>query len=219
VKAGVDFRTALFDVDGTLIDSNGAHAETWARSLQDHDVPLAAAAIRPFIGMGGDKLLSVVAGIDIESSKGRAIDARKKELFAEQLPRLQPTPGARALIQALRDVGVEIAVATSAEDAEMQALLERAGVDDLVALHASSDDASESKPDPDIVHAALGRAGASPEVTILVGDTPYDIEAAGRAGVRTVALRCGGHWPDERLRSAVAIFDHPAAFLLHLRQA
>ena len=99
----------------------------------------------------------------------------------------------------------------------MTALLQRAGVDDLVPTRASKDDAEESKPDPDIVRAALKRSGARPETTIMIGDTPYDIEAAGRAGVQTIALRCGGHWSDAALRDATHIFDDPAELLVHLQ--
>ena len=99
----------------------------------------------------------------------------------------------------------------------MEALLQRAGVDDLLPLRASKDDASESKPDPDIVHAALSRSSARPESAVMIGDTPYDIEAARRAGIGGIALRCGGHWSAGDLRDAVGIFDHPAALLARWR--
>ena len=131
------------------------------------------------------------------------------------MPQLQPTPGARALVAYLRKVKKDVVVATSADDKEMQALLERAGVADLIARRTSKDDAAESKPDPDIVRAALKRAGSRASRTWMIGDTPYDIEAAGRARVGTIALRCGGHWSDVELGGAVAIFDDPAALLRH----
>jgi HAD superfamily hydrolase (TIGR01509 family) len=169
--------------------------------------------VRPLIGMGGDKLLPAIAGIEEGSPRGRAVAARKKELFNEQLPWLRPTPGARALLEFLRDRDVETLIATSADEKEMQALLECAGVADLLPRRASKDDADESKPDPDIVCAALAMARGGAASTLMVGDTPYDIEAARRAGVASVALRCGGHWTDHDLRGALYIFEDPKELL------
>ena len=109
-------------------------------------------------------------------------------------------------------------VATSADDREMNALLHRAGVDDLILSRTSKDDASASKPDPDIVQAALARSWARPKETALIGDTPYDIEAADRAGIEAIALRCGGYWSDSSLQDAARIFDDPQALLAHWRK-
>jgi HAD superfamily hydrolase (TIGR01509 family) len=201
----------LFDVDGTLIDSNAAHAETWAQALTEHGYPRDAAQVRPLIGMGSDKLLPVIAGLEAESPEGRAIAHRKQELFAERLPRLQPTHGARALVAHLRERGTTMVVATSAGSEEMNAILRQAGVADLIACRTSSDDAEESKPDPDIVLAALRRAGAPPDAAVMIGDTPYDIEAARRAKIGAIALRCGGYWPDGSLGGALEILDDPEA--------
>jgi HAD superfamily hydrolase (TIGR01509 family) len=119
-------------------------------------------------------------------------------------------------VQFLKDRGIDLIIATSADDREMSALLKQAGVDDLFPQRASKDDASDSKPDPDIVHAALERAGARAAEAVMIGDTPYDIQAAARAGVKTVALRSGGFWTDEDLAAAFAICDHPADLLLQL---
>ena len=207
----LQFRTVLFDVDGTLVDSNAAHAETWAQALVEHGVQVDVAAIRPLIGMGGDKLLPAVADVEESSPRGAAMAKRKKELFKAKVPNLRPTLGARALLEFLRDRGVTLVVATSAGDREMQAILEQAGLYDLFSAHTSKDDAEESKPDPDIVLAALERLDAKRESTVMVGDTPYDIEAAARAGIPAIALRCGGHWTDGDLRGASQIFDAPAA--------
>jgi HAD superfamily hydrolase (TIGR01509 family) len=205
----------LFDLDGTLIDSNDAHAEAWAQAMREHGVDAPPAEIRRLIGMGGDKILPAVAHVSEDSDRGRAITRRKKDLFSERLPALEPTRGARGLMQFLRNREIEVVIATSAEDGEMNALLRRAGVDDLIPERASKNDAATSKPDPDIVHAALERAGARPKHTALVGDTPYDIEAAERAGLDAIALRCGGYWADDSLRGAIAIFDDPEALLAH----
>ena len=207
------FEAVLFDVDGTLICSNAAHAETWAAALREHGIAVTADEIRPLIGMGADKLLPRVASVEEHSPKGKALARRKKALFAERLPALQPTAGARALVAFLRENDAELIIATSAGDDEMAALLERAAVADLIPKRTSKDDASSSKPDPDIVHAALEQSDKPRSRTIMVGDTPYDVEAARRAGIDTIALRCGGHWSDDDLRGAIAIFDDPAALL------
>jgi HAD superfamily hydrolase (TIGR01509 family) len=217
---GFPFRqidTVIFDVDGTLIDSNAAHADTWAQALSEHGVPRDAAQIRPLIGMGSDKLLPTM-GLEEGSPIGHAVARRKKELFAERLPRLQPTNGARALVAFLREHGKTLVIATSADEEEMDALLQQAGVGDLIPRRTSSDDAEHSKPDPDIVLAALRRSGARPGATVMIGDTPFDIEAARRARVDPIALRCGGHWGERDLGAAIAIFDDPADLLLHWKR-
>lgn len=217
MTARLDFDTAVFDVDGTLIDSNGAHAETWAQALREHGINTDSHAVRRLVGMGADKLVPRVANVNEDSELGKKISARKKALFAERLPQLRATPGARPLVEFLRSHNIELVIATSADDEEMRALLKAAGVDDLFPTRTTKDDAARSKPDPDIVHAALERANARPESTVMIGDTPYDIEACRTAGIRIFALRCGGYWPDEDLRDATAIFDDPAGLLEHWR--
>ena len=212
------YRTVLFDVDGTLIDSNAAHAAAWAQALSEDGIGVSAADVRPLVGMGGDKLLPALAKVEESSPRGAALTKRKKEHFRAALPQLQPTRGARALLEFLRDREIDLVVATSAGKQEMGALLEQGGVADLFSAHTSKDDAEESKPDPDIVLAALARADAEPESTVMIGDTPYDIEAASRAGVAAIALRCGGYWSDADLRGAIEIHDDPAALLAQLEQ-
>ena len=218
MTAALRATTVLFDVDGTLIDSNGAHAQAWTQALQEHGVNVDADQIRRLIGIGGDKLLPSVANIDEDSRLGKSIAKRKQSIFDTLLPGLQPTRGARALLEYLTEKGVDLVIASSAGDRELHKLLRRANVDDLVPERASKDDAAASKPDPDIVQAALAKAHAQHDRCVLIGDTPYDIEAARRAGIDAIALRCGGYWDDENLRDAVAIFDDPAALLSHWRQ-
>jgi HAD superfamily hydrolase (TIGR01509 family) len=213
------FESALFDVDGTLIDSNSAHATTWMRALHDHGRPVELAQVRPLIGMGSDKLLPAIADLEAESPEGRAISTRKKELFSAMLPSLRPTRGARSLLEYLHERGVDVVVATSADDEEMEALLRQAGLDDVVDERVSKADVAESKPDPDIVCAALAKARSDREATLMVGDTPYDVEAAARAGVASIALRCGGYWFDRDLRGALHIFDDPEDLLARWRQS
>ena len=211
----IPFRTLLLDVDGTLIDSNGAHAKAWTQSLREHGIDVGIDAVRRLIGMGSDKILPAVAHVSEDSDAGQAITRRRKHIFEVLLPELQPTPGARRLLEHLREQGVELIIATSAEDREMSALLQQAGVADLVPSRTSKDDARSSKPDPDIVQAALAKSWTPLQSTALIGDTPYDIEAAERAGIDAIALRCGGYWTDRSLREALYIFDDPQALLEH----
>lgn len=204
--------TVIFDVDGTLIDSNAAHAETWAQALTEHGFPRDVAQVRPLIGMGSDKLLPML-GLEEGSPIGEAVARRKKELFAARRPHLHPTRGAGALVAFLREHHKNLVVATSADEEEMDALLEQAGVSDLIPRRTSSDDAERSKPDPDIVQAALRRSGSRPADAVMIGDTPYDVEAARRADIRAIALRSGGYWSARDLGSAIAIYNDPADLL------
>jgi HAD superfamily hydrolase (TIGR01509 family) len=167
------------------------------------------ARVRPLIGKGGDKVLAELVGLDEESAGGKAISDTRKALFKrDYVPTLRQTPGANRLIRWMLDAQLRVVVATSAKEDELRDLL--AVCDGLALLGdaTSSDDAERSKPDPDIIVAALQKSELPADRLLMLGDTPYDIEAASRAGVSTVALRCGG-WPDERLGGAIAIYDHP----------
>jgi len=203
----------LFDVDGTLVDSNDAHAWSWIDALREAGIHVDFATVRRLIGMGGDKLLPRVSGLPAESEAGKRIVKRRSEIFrAAYLGRVRAFPGARELFEALADDGVPRAVASSARQDELEPLLAIAGVNDFLEHKTSSSDVESSKPDPDVVHAALDRLGVPPSSARLVGDTPYDLEAARRAGVGFVGFRCGG-WSDAELAGALAIFDDPAAML------
>jgi HAD superfamily hydrolase (TIGR01509 family) len=163
--------------------------------------------------MGGDKLLPSVAGIEIDSEKGRQLSERRWSIFEERyLPRLEPTPGARALVQRLKGDGLKIVVATSAGGDELGVLLEAANVADLIETATSSSDAKDSKPDPDIVQAAVRKSGIAPDDLVMVGDTPYDVQAAIGAHVQIIGLLCGG-WTKEELSGATAIYADPAELL------
>lgn len=212
-------RAVLLDIDGTLIDSNDAHAVAWVKALSEagFDVPLSR--VRPLIGMGADKLLPRVTGLSSESHKGQSIARRRGEIFRkEYLPSLKPFPSARDLLLRMKKAGLMLVTATSSGDADAKGLLEAANVRDLIEAETTANDAASSKPDPDIIEAALSRAGESPRRAILLGDTPYDIAAATRAGVRSIALRCGG-WPDAELAGAVAVYDDPADLLARYHES
>jgi HAD superfamily hydrolase (TIGR01549 family) len=213
------FAAVLFDVDGTLVNSNDSHARAWVEAFAEHGMPVDFAHVRRCIGMGGDKLMVEVSGVQKDSPAGEAIAERRVEIFAERyLPQLEPFRDAARLVDALKQRGHTIVAASSATRDELQPLLAAAGVAALMDDSTSSDDAEESKPDPDIIQAALKKAGASPAEAVMIGDTPYDVEAALRAAVAVIAFRCGG-WTDADLQGAVAIYDGPWDLLAHLEQS
>lgn len=203
-------RAVLFDIDGTLLDSNDAHAHAWLDALRGHGRSVPFELVRSKIGMGGDKLLADVADIDIASPLGRSISERRAAIFeARYLPNLGPFHGARVLVDRIRSRGLVCTAVSSAAGSDVTGLLRAAGVADLIEEVVSSEDAERSKPDPDLVQVALDRIGVPAAEALMIGDTPYDIEAGKRAGVKVVALRCGG-WSDGDLAGAVAIYDDPA---------
>lgn len=202
-------RAVILDVDGTLVDSNDAHARAWVRALADggHNVPYDQ--VRRLVGMGGDKIIPAVTGLDAGGAPGQLISERRRGYFiGDYLPLLDPQPGARHLMLLLKEHGVRRVVASSAEESELQRLLQAARVDDLVEHAVSKDDAGRSKPDPDPVRAALEYLGLPPGEVLMIGDTPYDIESAAAVGVGTIAFRCGG-WSAQDLADAVAVYDDP----------
>lgn len=208
-------RAVILDVDGTLVDSNDAHAAAWIDALKEagHDVPFEKA--RRLIGMGGDKLMPELIGIENDTPEGKRIGEIRKEIFKTRyLPNLGPFPETAKLLQRMHETGLKLVVASSAEADELEVLLEIAGATGLVAERTSSSDAEHSKPDPDIVEAAVRSARVDASETIMLGDTPYDLEAATKAGVRLVAVRCGG-WNDEDFAGAIAVYDAPADILAH----
>ncbi len=183
----------MFDVDGTLIDSNDAHAAAWIKAFHEHDITIDPVLVRRCIGMGGDKLMPEVSGIEEDSPRGVAIAKRRGEIFTHEfLPQLRPFAGARDLVASIKARGYAVVAASSASKKDLRSLLAVAQADALMDDATSSDDAEGSKPDPDIIHAALKKVKASPATAVMIGDTPYNIEAARRAGVQTIAFRCGG---------------------------
>lgn len=213
MSAQRDPRGVLLDVDGTLIDSNDAHARSWVDVLRDEGFDVTFERVRRLIGKGGDKLVPELTGIDPESERYEAISKIRKDRFRrEHLPTLRAFPRTRELLQKMKAEGHGLTVATSAQSEELDAMLEAVGLADLLPRRTSSDDAEESKPDPDIVVAALEQAKLSAAEAMMLGDTPYDVEAATRAGVAIIALRCGG-WDDHALTGAIAIYDDPADLL------
>ncbi|HUQ19477.1 MAG TPA: HAD family hydrolase [Gemmatimonadaceae bacterium] len=206
-------RGVLFDIDGTLIDSNGAHARSWVETLAEAGYEVPFDVIWPMIGMGGDKLLPTASGIESDSAIGERLTKRRWEIFQKKyLPSLRPMPGARDLVERMKGDGLRLVIATSAGGDELDELLEIAGVGDLMDARATSSDAKASKPDPDIVQAAVRASRIQPENLIMLGDTPYDVQAAIGAHVNLVGLLCGG-WTALELSGATAVYDDPADLL------
>jgi HAD superfamily hydrolase (TIGR01509 family) len=208
-------RGVIFDIDGTLVDSNDAHAQSWVDTFADAGYNVPFEVVRPLIGMGADKLLPKAIGLAHDSKEGKKLVKRRSEIFRQKyLPHLRPLEGSRALVLRVRSDGLKPIVATSAKEEELASLLKAAEVADLMEEKATSSDADRSKPDPDIVEAAIQESGVPPNQLVMIGDTPYDIEAAAKAKVRTIAFRSGG-WADDALKNAVEIYDGPADLLAH----
>ena len=200
-------KAVLFDVDGTLVDSNDAHASAWVKAFTEHGVTVDAVSVRRSIGMGGDKLMPAVSGLEEDSALGQKIAERRGEICKQEfLPKLEAFRGARDLVDAIKQRGYTVVAASSAAKEELAPLLKIAGADALMDAKTSSGDADESKPAPDIVQAALQRAKAAPPEAVMIGDTPYDVAAARSAGVRIIAFRSGG-WLDPALSGAIEIYD------------
>ncbi|MHB1556462.1 MAG: HAD family hydrolase [Isosphaeraceae bacterium] len=206
----------IFDIDGTLIDSVDLHAEAWRVALGHfgHDRPFDR--VRAQIGKGGDLLMADLLPKDEVRRRGEEIERFRLDLFRrEYLPRVRPFPKVRELFERILADGRRIALASSARQEELARYKEIAGVADLLHAETSSDDAERSKPHPDIFEAALDRLkGLAADRVIAVGNTPYDGQAAGKAGLRTVGMLCGG-WPEDALRRAgcVAIYRDPVDLL------
>jgi HAD superfamily hydrolase (TIGR01509 family) len=215
-EAAGRLKAVILDIDGTLILSNDAHAQAFVDAGAELDLgDVRFEDVRRLIGMGGDKLIPRVFGFSKESPEGKRLSERKGEIFRTRyLPGLEPAPGARKLLERMAARGLKLVVATSANEQDLQGLMERAGVADLVDDATSASEVDESKPDPDVVEEALEKAGADPSEVVMIGDTPYDVEAALRAGVAIIGVRCGG-WSDDDLRGAIAVYDDPGDLLDH----
>ena len=207
-------RSVIFDVDGTLVDSVNLHAEAWQRAFRKFGKDVPFEKVRFQIGKGSDQFLPEFWSAEELKELEKPIEKLRSELFKEEyLPLVKGFPKVRELFLHLRACGQEFTLASSAKGEELQKYKTAAGIDDLIDRETSADDADESKPQPDIFEAALKRLGHPPaEETLVVGDTPWDIEAAKKAGLRTIAVRSGG-FKDEDLHGAIAILDDPADLL------
>jgi HAD superfamily hydrolase (TIGR01509 family) len=204
----------IFDVDGTLVDSVDFHAEAWQRTIREFGKEVSFQDIRSQIGKGSDQLLPVFwTRAELEKVEEPLNEFRSALFKREYLTRVKGFPKVRELMELILSHGQKIALASSAAGDELQAYKKAAGTDDLIQSETSKDDADKSKPHPDIFEAALKQLGHPPkEDTIVVGDTPWDIKAADKAGMRTIGVLCGGFTRAE-LSGAMALFRDPADLL------
>jgi HAD superfamily hydrolase (TIGR01509 family) len=185
-------RVAILDVDGTLVDTNYHHAIAWFRAFRRHFLTLQVWRIHRHIGMGGDQLVAALAGDEVEERLGDSIRDAESELYRELIGEVQAMEGSRQLIEDLKDAGNAVVLASSAKEWEVQHYLELLGAAEMVDAWTTSDDVERTKPEPDLVHAAMEKVGGRPEEAMLIGDTVWDVEAAHRAGVEALAVLTGG---------------------------
>jgi HAD superfamily hydrolase (TIGR01509 family) len=208
-------KAVIFDIDGTLVDSVDLHAKAWQKALDHfgHQVPFEH--VRAQIGKGGDQLMPVFLSEAELASQGEALDRYRSELFkARYLGKVKGFPQVRELFQRLLNDGWRIALASSAKGDELQTYKDVAGISDLIDAETASDDAEKSKPHPDILQAALHRLKLPPEDAVVVGDSPYDAKAAGKAGLRSIGFLCGGFKKQDLVAAGfVELYEDPADLL------
>lgn len=198
--------TIIFDVDGTLVDSNYQHVIAWFDGFRRHGHDVDAAELHRALGMGSDRLIEHVLGRDDD-------DVRRahSNFYSPSLENLRPFPRAAELLSKCAGYGLTVVLATSASAEEADRLTAAIDAGDAVSHVLTKADVDSTKPSPDLVRAALDAAGAEPARALMVGDSVWDVEAAARAGVGTIALRCGGFGEDElRAAGAVAVYDNVA---------
>jgi HAD superfamily hydrolase (TIGR01549 family) len=197
---------AILDIDGTLVDTNYHHALAWFRAFRRVDVTLPLYRIHRHIGMGGDQLVEALAGPDFDAEHGDEVREIEGELYKELIDEVQPLADARELLEDLKRAGHTLVLASSAKRHEVEHYLDLLGARDLADDWTMSDDVEQTKPAPDLVQAAVEKAGGGPAV--MVGDSVWDCEAAKRAGVPTVAVLTGGFSEQElRAAGAAAVFE------------
>ncbi|MGW0563885.1 HAD family hydrolase [Streptomyces sp. NPDC003016] len=208
---------AVFDVDGTLVDTNHLHVTSWWEAFRQagHDVVMHD--IHRAVGLAGHDLVAHLLGAGRDTSQDAAISAAHKTLYATYADRLPALPQAGRLLRTLAGQGWSVVLATSAQGAELDALRRAIDADDAITATASADDVDAGKPAPDPVERALELAGVPADRAVFVGDTVWDMEAATRAGVLAVGLRCGGiPQADLEGAGAAAVYQDPADLLAGL---
>ncbi len=183
--------TAILDIDGTLVDTNYHHAIAWHRALRGHGHPIAVWRIHRHIGMGGDQIVGALAGNEVEASEGDAIRKTEAEAYAELIGEVEPMEGARGLIEDLRAEGHSVVLASSAKAEEVDHYLNLLDARDLIDAWTTSADVERTKPEPDLVRAALAKADREGPA-VMIGDSVWDVRAASAAGVPTLAVLTGG---------------------------
>jgi HAD superfamily hydrolase (TIGR01549 family) len=206
-------RAAIFDIDGTLVDSVDLHALAWQEALVKFGHHVTFEQARSQIGKGGDQLIPTFLSQAEQADHGEALEEwRGKRFKSEYLPLVRPFSAVPALLRLVRDAGWKLAVASSAKSSELEVYLDIAGIKDLVDVVTSSEDVEVSKPAPDIFHVVLTKLGIEGGDAVAIGDTPYDAEAAGKAGISTIGVLCGGFSEgDLRKSGCVAVYPGPSA--------
>ena len=211
----------IFDIDGTLIDSNDFHAKAWSKAFAVHGKQVSFAQVRPHIGKGSDQILPMFLKEEEVKSLGEAISKSRERIFKrEYLSQIRPFPKVRELFKKIRESGAHIALASSAKAEEVEAYKTIAQIGDLIEKTTSSDDAKESKPEPDIFHSAMSLLGNPHQGSVLVvGDTPYDAVAARKAKLRVIGVLSGGFSEAElKMHGCQATYRDPADLLENLNQ-
>ncbi|MDX6477740.1 MAG: hypothetical protein QOG29_327 [Gaiellaceae bacterium] len=199
-------QAAVLDLDGTLVDTNYQHALCWYRAFRKHDVTIPVWRLHRHVGMGGDKFVAAVAGDEVEERLGDDVRDEWERLFDEVIGEVAPLEGARDLIVELKERGQAVVLASSAIEKHLHHFLDLLDARDLADSWTTNDDVEASKPEPDLVNAALEKAETRDAA--MLGDTPWDVEAARKAGIETVCLMTGG-FSEQELRDAgaVAVFE------------
>jgi len=205
LKEKIVIKAVIFDVDGTLVDSNDLHVEAWQVAFKGCGKEVTYEELHEQMGKGGDQLMPVFCSREELDKFGEELERSRAELFAtDYLPRVRPFPKVRELFERIKADGPAIALASSAREEELEQHKRNLRIEDLLEAATSADDAERSKPHPDIFQAALaGIKGVAPAEAVVVGDTPYDALAAAKAGMRTIGLLSGG-FTAEALRAAGA---------------
>ena len=203
--------TAILDIDGTLVDTNYHHALAWFRALRRFDLVLPVWRIHRHLGMGGDQIVTALCGEAVEDEQGDAIRAAQGEEFGRLIGEVQTMQDSRELVAALKDRGHVVVLASSAKQDEVDHYLDLLAARELVDGWTTSADVEVTKPAPDLVRAALERVGAQPDEAVMIGDTPWDIEAARGAEVPTLAVVTGGFSEQELSEAGAAgVFESVA---------
>jgi HAD superfamily hydrolase (TIGR01509 family) len=215
-------KAVIFDVDGTLVDSNDLHVEAWQEAFRCYGKELAFVDIHRHMGKGADQLMPVFCSPNELDDYGSELEKYRVDLFAnDYLPRVKPFPKVRDLFQKIKDHGLQIALASSAKEEEVETHKKTLGIGKFLETATSADDVEKSKPNPDIFQASLaGLKNVKPVEAVVIGDTPYDVIAASKAGIQTIGLLSGGFTEAElRESGAVEVYEDAADLLDHYDQS
>ena len=204
---------AILDIDGTLVDTNYQHAIAWYRAFRQHDVTLPLWRIHRSIGMGGDQLVSALAGKDFEKQSGDYVRAAEGERYAELIGEVSALPRAADFVRTLDELGHSVVLASSAKEWEVDHYLDLLGVRDVADSWTTSADVTETKPAPDLVQSALDKSEQR-DGAVMLGDSIYDFQAAGRADVPSIGVLTGGFSPEELQEAGASkVYESPAEIL------